>query len=310
MSSRRRHLLPAAVLVLSGLGPAALAQSATVPGKPEYKEAPGLYSSTDLSLLFQRGNAETFTAGLNTRLVRQWKSAAWTTVGSLVRADVYDPARFVVADQVPAAGATDLDTERGQRQTKSNRAFLMTDYQRLVSDRVFWLAGASFERDPIAGVSGRFVGLIGLGYLGAGAEGRRTMRFGLGATATRQDNLLGPDRSFFGLRGTAAFEQKLGAASNTVLASQALADENLQDTEDLRVQWVTSLTVSMSRRLALKLNYGLSFDNQPSLVDLPLLLRRPGGLLEQGAVRVPARKTDSSATVSLVVSFAPPAPAK
>lgn len=107
--------------------------------------------------------------------------------------------------------------------------------------------------------------------------------------------------TFAGLRLSADAERKLGA--NSTYVGGLAADENLQDTADLRVRFANALAVSMNRRLALQVGLLLLYDHQPSLVDLPLFdsAGSPTGLI------VPARAAtlDTTFTASVVVSFAP-----
>ena len=80
-----------------------------------------------------------------------------------------------------------------------------------------------------------------------------------------------------------------------------MVDENVEDTEDLRVDWINSLTVSLSERLAFKTSLQLLFDNQPALLSVMLL--DAGGVATGTDVLTPGDKVDSILTLTLVISI-------
>ena len=53
-------------------------------------------------------------------------------------------------------------------------------------------------------------------------------------------------------------------------ASILVTDANVQDTDDLRADWINSLSVTLSDRLAFKTSFQLLYDHQPALLNVPL----------------------------------------
>jgi hypothetical protein len=168
--------------------------------------------------------------------------------------------------------------------------------------------GGTFDRDRFAGLDSRVLGRAGVGYMW---ENRENARFSTGVAATftsQQDVVDDPETedTFAGVQLNADGERRFGDTNQHVYSSVLVADQNLQDTDDLRFTWDNSLAVAMTRRLALKVGVVLAFDNLPQLVDFPLFVPTPQGLAETG-LRIPGRaeKLDATATVSLVINLTP-----
>jgi putative salt-induced outer membrane protein YdiY len=266
-------------------------------------EAPGWYSTADLSFVLSEGNTRTNTLGLKGDLRHNWLRTSWRTNASFVRASVGEPTRRAIGNS-----AADAVLENGPRVTKAEKLFVDTDFMRRVTERFYWDVGGNLERDRFAGLNSRLLGKAGVGYIW---ENRENARFstGVAATYTQQDEVIDDPEtvdSFAGVQFNADGERRFGDTSQHVYSSQLVVDENLQATEDLRFNWANSLAVAMSRRLALKVGVQLTFDNQPQLVEFPLFVRTPQGLAEtSGTVAGRAEKLDTTATVSLVINLTP-----
>ena len=61
---------------------------------------------------------------------------------------------------------------------------------------------------------------------------------------------------------------------NTTLTNVTIADENLNETADFRLDSLTALAVAMNARLALKVSLQFLFDNQPSFIERPWSFRQ------------------------------------
>ena len=80
-----------------------------------------------------------------------------------------------------------------------------------------------------------------------------------------------------------------------------MADQNLKETDDLRVDWTNAVAVSISDGLALKVSYQLLYDHQPALVSLPLF--DTAGTPSGTKVTVVGDKVDSVLSVALVIKL-------
>lgn len=258
---------------------------------------PGWYSTSGVSFVMTSGNAGTSTLGLKAEVKRLWTDATFTLGASAVRASADDPGRRAVGDD------GSFTVESGPSVLKAARYSARMDYDRNVSDRLGWLAGAEFERDRFSGLESRLLGLGGVRYLVANRKDL-VLKTTLAATVAHQTEVVDDpttDDTFLGLRLGLDAEKTLGANSKYV--GNVALDENLQNTDDLRLRFANALGVSMSRKLALQVGLLLLYDHQPSLVDLALFDR--DGFPTGRTVVSEAAKLDTTFTVSIVVSFAP-----
>ena len=99
---------------------------------------------------------------------------------------------------------------------------------------------------------------------------------------------------FPGLRAAYEFWTKL--TSSTEFESRLVADFNLDNTDDIRLNFYNALPISVSSKIAFKPSLSLQWRNEPSLTELTLV---PG----PGTVKVPLEKLDSFASVSLLVKI-------
>jgi putative salt-induced outer membrane protein YdiY len=265
--------------------------------------APGWYSTADLSFVLTAGNTRASTLGAKLTLDRRWVRTTWRNSAAFVRTAVGDPTRRAVG-----TSAANAELEDGPRVTKAEKIYADSNLERRVTERFFWNAGGTFDRDVFAGVESRLLAKGGVGYLW---DNREFSRFatGVAATFTSQNDVVddpATEDTFVGLQLNADAERRFGGTHQNVFASKLIVDENLQDTDDLRFNWDNSLSVAMNRRLALKFGVVLAFDNLPAFVEFPLFIPTPQGLVESN-ILVPGRaeKLDMTATVALVINFTP-----
>jgi putative salt-induced outer membrane protein YdiY len=261
---------------------------------------PGWYSSTDLMFTLQRGNSQTLNLGINANVTRQWLRTAWKTNGSFVRQDVNEPTRRAINGVL----------ESGPRVTKSEKLFVNSNLERRITERFLWNVGGSAERDIFAGLKRRLLGQVGVGYLWQKPDNTSKFQLGVAGTYTDQEEVVDdPDteNQFAGARLTAEGEARFGDRKQHVFNSTLVVDENLQQTDDTRFNWQNSVAVSINQKLALKFGVTLAYDNLPQLVEFDEFTRLPTGQLLETGRKIPGRaeKLDTTATVSLVINFAP-----
>jgi putative salt-induced outer membrane protein YdiY len=279
------------------LGMGLLVAAAATPARAA--TVPGWYSSTDLSFVMARGNSNTMNFGINANLTRQWLRTAWRNNGSFVRSDVAEPTQTAIG--VPG----DFSVEPGPSVTKSERLFFKSDLERRITERFFWNVAGDVERDVFAGLEYRTAGALGVGYLWLKPDNSALFRAGIAGTYTAQEEVIDDpetENQFAGVRLTLDGEKRFGDRLQNQFTSNLVADENVQDTEDLRFNWQNALAVAMNQRLALKFGVGLVYDNQPQLVDVPLL--NVNGV-EIGQVEARAKELDIAVTASIVINFQP-----
>lgn len=164
----------------------------------------------------------------------------------------------------------------------------------------FAFAGAGWERNTFSGVNHRFSFVAGMGKVWIDTESG-LFKTDLGGTYTIQKDVEPDPTASGGFGGArATIEGTRALTTTTDLSTVLVADENLHDSDDLRLDWVTSIAVDLTDGLAFKTSYQMLFDNDPALSAIDIL--DATGVLT-GEVRHPSQKVDSFLTLSLVIKL-------
>jgi putative salt-induced outer membrane protein YdiY len=261
-------------------------------------DAPGLYANADLSYVLTSGNSSSSSLGFKGDLTRQWTKHSLAFAGGGIRASSSSPGlRHAVGTP------DDFEVRIPDAEPTAESYYGRGRYDYKLSDRLFCTAGVGWERNRFSGIDNRWVVDTGVGYIFLGSE-RTSLRGMAGVTWTSEDYTIEDDRdgSFVGARLGWDFRQRL--FPNTTFTHTLVADENLEETDDLRVDAQFGLHVAMSATLGLKVNWRLLWDNQPAISKVPLL--GAGGAATGLTVLAPYKELDQGFSVSLVFSFAPP----
>jgi putative salt-induced outer membrane protein YdiY len=169
-------------------------------------------------------------------------------------------------------------------------------YDYNVSNKFFLLAGVDWLRNTFAGIDSRT--LIGAGAGNTWSDNDKVkFKTTYSFTYTFQEDVVEnplTKTDFPGVRGAYEFWTKLTAS--TEFESKLTADFNLDNTDDIRLDFYNALPISVSSKVAFKPSLRLMWRNEPSLTLLTLV---PG----PGTVAVPLDKLDSFAAVSLLVKI-------
>ena len=256
----------------------------------------GWFDAAELTYVSTAGNSEARTLGFRNTLRRVWEDANFTFDVSLFRASSGTVTRTATGSspddfQVIKESVSELTAEnynaRGQ-------------YDRNLSARLYWFAGAGWDRNPFAGIRNRYDAGGGIGNIWFDNDTTR-FRTDYGVSVVHQEDVVTDpsfDPTFASLRLSSDFTRKL--TSNSEFINVTIANENLNETTDFRLDMINSLGVQMSSLLALKVSYQILFDNLPSLEQVDLIA--PGGNAV-GSVVVPVDKFDGIFTVALVLNF-------
>jgi hypothetical protein len=274
--------------------PAVPGRTPAVDAKAFDYAAPGLEMKADLSYVLTSGNSRTDTLGFGFDLDRRWErqgllfSAGGTRASSSVDLDYAlgraDSFELVRPDPEPTAESYNLRSR----------------YDHRLSQRFFILAGTGWERNLFSGLRSRLVAEAGFGYVIL-ADERTDFRVRLGGTYTNNKEVVpNPDLDDNFAGGRLSWTLKRHLTGTAELIHDLVLDENLNQTDDFRADASLGLSVSISSRLALKVNYRLLFRNLPALQELPL---RDAAGLSLGTVSVPLRRVDQGLGVSLVFNF-------
>ncbi|HCH36580.1 MAG TPA: hypothetical protein DEU67_01025 [Acidobacteria bacterium] len=107
------------------------------------------------------------------------------------------------------------------------------------------------------------------------------------------------DDAFFGVR--LSWSYRYQANETTAFESSLIADENLEDRSDFRIDLTNSMAVAVSGPLALKLSWQVLYDSRPSLIGVPL--QYPFGNFTGQTALAKLNKLDHLYTLALVVNF-------
>ncbi|MDH3207325.1 MAG: DUF481 domain-containing protein [Gemmatimonadota bacterium] len=248
-------------------------------------------NATELSFVSTGGNSSASTLGVGTVLTGTSGPNLFKIEGGAVRGEtstrIYTgtPASFSEADE---------------SQLTAESYFLRGRYDRDLG-QAYLFGGAGWERNTFSGIQNRYATVAGVGRTWVDAESGR-FKTDVGATYTIQkdvDPVPGKDDAFGGLRFSIDAMRRLSESAE--FTSLLVVDENLEDTEDLRGNWINSLTLSLSEALAFKTSLQLLYDRQPALLSVPLVdgTGVPTGLTGS----TPADEVDNILTFTLVITL-------
>tara|TARA_Y100000588_G_scaffold320059_1_gene350439 strand:+ start:1178 stop:2059 length:882 start_codon:yes stop_codon:yes gene_type:complete len=257
----------------------------------------GWSDTAELTAVFTEGNSAARTIGFKNELIYKWNNSTFTTdIGSL-RAESTEVIRSAVGDspknfQIVKNSVTSLTAKSDYARAR---------YDQAMSPRTFWYTSSGWERNTFAGIQNRYS--IGAGLGNTFFETNRTgLRTSYGVSYTIQDDVIenpeGQNR-FAGIR--LSYDYDLTFNSNTTFTSVLLADENLSDVSDFRIDFVNSIAVNLVSQLALKFSWQLLYDFQPSLIAIPLVNFKniPSGSI----VNIDLDRMDNLITFALVANF-------
>ena len=280
-------------LISASVALATLGATGTARAQDEDVEL-GWSDTAELTVVFTGGNAEASTLGFKNELVRTWEHANLAIAVGALRADSTTFTRTAVG-----VSPTSFQVTKDAVSTLTAESYYARgQYDRELSARTFWYAGAGWDRNTFAGVDNRYSWGAGLGNTWVDTE-QSTFKTDYGLTHTRQEDVVGTEDTFAGLRLSYDYRRQLTAT--TEYTSVLVADESLNETEDFRVDLINAIAVSMSSQLALKVSWQLLYDHQPSLMGLPLL--GAGGALTGDTVFTDLDTVDNLLTFALVATF-------
>ena len=96
-------------------------------------------------------------------------------------------------------------------------------------------------------------------------------------------------------------EQKLG--STTLFDSNLAWADSLKEESNYLATWHNDLSTTLSRRLALKLGYVMTYNNRPASQAVPIILTGSAPPVVLGHALVQLKKLDTLFNLSLVISF-------
>lgn len=281
------------VTVLTALTLSALPASASAQEESDDDEAWAWENSTEVGFVTTSGNASSTTLSVKSSLTGSaGPNEIEIAVGGIrasskitTRTAQGTPGSFVVAESTTTVES-------------AANYFARAHYDREL-DGSFAFGGAGWERSTFAGFNHRYSAVLGLGRTWIDTDDAR-FKTDLGGTYTIQEDIEAEDdaRGFGGLRTT--IEAARSLTETTDVETTFVLDENLADTDDLRFDWLSSISVTLTEGLALNTSYQLVFDNRPALLRIPLVT---GGSDTGETVAIESEEFDSFLTLSLVIKL-------
>jgi putative salt-induced outer membrane protein YdiY len=255
------------------------------------EEAKNWSDTAEFSFVATDGNSESMSLGFKNTAIREWEKASLTIRAGGIRVETTTFTRTAVDGVV---------TEDKDSETTAENYYLNGRYDRQVHDRLFWYAGAGWDRNEFAGIKNRYVVESGVGNVWRDTDDLK-FKTTYGLTFTDQEDVVeNPtvDETFLGARVSWDYMNKLGA--NTTFTNVLVLDENLDETSDWRADMLNGLAVAMNDHLALKLGLRLLYDNEPSLELVPNV---DGTGAPLAPVPYELEELDTILTISLVADF-------
>jgi hypothetical protein len=284
MSQIRRLLLCLASLSIAST---AWAQAPAPPQPPKL----GSSNSTDLGLVIATGNSRSTSVGLHNVYLYRWPDAELRWEGGWLRATSRDGDRYAVG--TPDA----FDIVEPGTVVDSERLLSKLRYQRQMSPRTDWFANFDAARDEPSNLLQQYILAGGLGTTWKKTD-RLAFRTAYGLTYTAEELRVEGSNRFAGYR--LYYGLKAAVAAATTVESELTLDGSFDTGDDIRTDWLNSVSVAMNSKLALKSSLRVLFRNLPALETLDL--RTPAGI-PVGTVDVTKDQVDTNFTTSLVITF-------
>jgi putative salt-induced outer membrane protein YdiY len=279
----------AVVAPLPLIAPAAPAQDA--------ERELGWAFEAELGALLTGGNQETYTLALDGKLEYVWPVSRFRFTGG-----GFTTESSLTTSVAIGTGQDDFELLEETNTEKTAEAYYSrARYDYNVSERFFLIGGTDWLRNTFAGIDSRFLLAAGAGnsWVDNG-----TIRFetDYAVTYTFEEEVVAnpfTESKFAGLR--LGYDLLWNLTASTDFESTLIGDWNLDNTDDIRLDWYNALPIDISSVLALKPSLRLLWRNDPALQAVPLF-DTPGGT-EGGTVLTPLKELDSFFNIALLFRF-------
>jgi putative salt-induced outer membrane protein YdiY len=261
-------------------------------------DTPGWYFDADLGGVWTAGNSESNTLGVGAKLQRVWPQTTLTFRGAATQT------QSTLITRQAVGTPTDFQIDENKQTEKTAEFYnAMGGVKHTLGPHFFAFGGVDWMRNRFAGIDDRTLIAAGAGNTWKDTDKTKFNTYYSVTYTFQTDVVENPfvKSDFPGLQLGYAYETDV--SSSTRFESALVADWNLDDTEDVRVDWYNSLPVSISSKLELKPTLRLLWRNTPSLTEVPLY--DTNGTDTGTTVTTPLNKLDSIFTLALVVKLGP-----
>lgn len=260
-------------------------------------EIPGWYFKADLAGVWTGGNSESNALGAAAELRRLWPRFELKFKGAASQTQTTRVTRTATGTVDDFAVNEDRDTEKTAEFYK-----LTAGAHYDINQYFFAFGGVDWLRNRPSGIDSRTLLALGAGNTWWNSDDRKLSTFYNFTYTFEEDVVENPftKSDYPGLQAGYELEQKLTETAR--LESELTADFNLDNTDDVRIDWLNVLPVSLNSRMEIKPGLRLLWRNDPALEEIPLL---DGGGNEVAKVLTPLDELDTIFTLALVIKFAP-----
>jgi hypothetical protein len=249
----------------------ALAQESTSPPPKTWA------NETELSIVFTEGNSQTNTIGFKDTLTRRWLDASLRFKLEALRSDTsddwfeqVDPGFTWLPGETPPPVSSTLIKPKSEPDVENY--FVEGRYDRTIRKELNWHVGLSWDRNMDAGILGRTIAFGGVGNLWWDRDDLKFhTSYGL-AWTDREEESPDPEKEeqFTGVRLGWTFKKKWATTtySNDWTAIVSIADPN-----DWSSDMTNAVSVTMSKRLSLRVSLIWLYNNEPALEDVDVVAR-------------------------------------
>ena len=298
-------------------------------GGDEEEPTLGWANETELSLAMTAGNSGARTFGFSNTLRHIWETSQLQIRLNGIRSDTSDD-RFLLVEpgiRFPV-GATPMDagtTLVTPSVTPDVENYLISGrYDRELTERFFWNAGGSWDRNRDAGILNRYIAFGGVGNIWHDSEDLRFATTYAVSYTDREEETPDPEKDdrFAGARLGWDYLNRFGDA--TTYENELVSNINLANASDFSLNMVNALSVSLNSHLSLRVSLQFLYENEPALEDIDIIARTvlidPDGIpgsgdelfetvadvgaeVDLGGGRVRKERLDAIFRTALVVSF-------
>lgn len=197
-------------------------------------------SSTSFSLLMTSGNSQDFSLGLDTEQNLELNKNHIQFKGSIIYSE--------------SDGSKDSEVYYSHLQ-----------YRRVLSSKAYTVGSGRFERNVLSGYNYRFALSVGAGYLWKKSE-KIELSSEAGFGWSQENNIKkngGNNISLTFASCLISTKLKISISKTSELSFDELFFLNLDDTKDYRISSLASISVNISRYLALKISYQIKYNHSP-----------------------------------------------
>ncbi|MCL1893655.1 MAG: DUF481 domain-containing protein [Holophagaceae bacterium] len=254
---------------------------------------------TSLSLVATTGNTSGNTIGFSDKYTKKWSLMTLTINGGMIRSET----TFIRH----SGKGTSLDNatvyeERSSSVTAENYTMSARfDYRLKDKDRWYWYGGTSWEQNLPIGLESRTAISAGMGRILADTKSKWRIDVGLGATREQPTYPPAGYQNEFGTFNLTSSYQRT-FHGNINYNTDLECTYNLKKIEDSLYIFKQGIAVTMTKGTSLKIGLNMNYRNIPGLISVAAYT--PDTPPEHlGNLIISAKKLDTTATTSLVISF-------